>query len=180
MEELWNQEWDFGGYPLNNVESEPTKLGPWPLTFWINTQAALQAGHDDTVRRNLDWWLGQKDGRGFMWWEYRDADPAWQIDHGVIPWLIYGEALNFLVYHLLGYRPEPNGVCFQPRVPEGYAPLSARLRHGSHWIEVTVRGSGAQIARAVVNGQDWPRVTERVVNLDLPTADSTVEIWLEG
>jgi hypothetical protein len=180
MEQLWNQEWDFGGYPLHNVESEPTKLGPWPMTFYIITQAAAEAGVDEVVRRNLDWYLNTKDGRGFMWWEYRDADPDLQIDHGVIPWLIYGEPLTLLVHNLLGYRPGPDTIIIQPHLLPEWKIVQARLRNGEHWLNLTIHHAGPTLARAEINGQPWDRRVRGALDFDIPAEDIDVELWLEN
>ena len=178
MEQLWNQEWDFGGYPLHNVASEPTKLGSWPMTFYFITQANVEARNHETVRRNLNWFMSAKDGRGYMWWEYRDANPDLQIDHGVIPWLIYGEPLNLLVHHMLGYRPVPGGLIIRPRLLPEQKIVTGRMRNGVIWIDLTIYNEGRYIQRVEINGEEWADVTAESVILDLPRSDMKIEIWL--
>lgn len=180
MEQLWNQEWDFGGYPLHNVESEPTKLGPWPMTLYMITQAAAEARAHTTVRRNLDWYLDTKDGKGFMWWEYRDADPALQIDHGVIPWLIYGEPLFLLVHQFLGYRPGPTAIALRPHLLPEWREVKARIRNGSHWLDLELHNSGRVIHRVEVNGRPWKQFSGEEVELNLLQEDTRVEVWMKA
>jgi hypothetical protein len=178
LESLWNQEWDFGGYPLHNVDSEPTKLGGHLLPIQLITQAALEARRFDIFRRNIRWLLNTKDGRGYTWWEYRDADPAMQIDHGIPPWFGFAEPLVMFIYHLLGYRPKPAEIVIQPHLPPELTSVKAHLKCGRHWIDLQIHNEGRYVTSALVGGEAWTRFTSEAVSLDLPSEDLTVEIWL--
>jgi len=177
MEELWNDEWDFGGYGLHNANSEISKMGPWPMSFYMITQAAVEAQNWDTVRRNLDWVMNTPDGRGYMWWEYRDADPERQIDHGVIPWLIYGEAVALIVRNILGYQPLPNSIRIRPRLLPETVDVSASLRFGHHSVALTIHNGGTDVLRATVNGESVPVTDAGTLELPVPSADIEVEVW---
>jgi hypothetical protein len=179
VELLWNQEWDFGGYPLHNVESEPTKSGAWPMILYFVTQAALQARHYDTARRNLDWMLATKDGRGYAWWEYRDADPALQIDHGIVPWIIYAEPIILFVHHLLGFRPTPDEIIVEPHLLPQIRTAQARLRVGAHSVALALHNGGRHVSRVEINGQPSLAFDGDRARLPIPSADVQVEVWLE-
>ena len=150
------------------------------MIFYFVTQAALEARAYDTVRRNLDWITSTPDGRGYMWWEYRDADPELQIDHGATPWLIYGEPLTLLVHNMLGYRPEPDRVVIRPRLLPELAQVSARLRLGPHRLNLTIHNGGPVVQRVTVDGQEWLEISTGRAVLALPTADTDVEMWLSA
>ena len=177
MEALWNDEWDFGGYGLHNANSEITKLGPWPMSFYMITQAAVEAGNWDTVRRNIEWVMNTPDGRGYMWWEYRDADPERQIDHGVIPWLAFGEAVALIVRNIVGFQPLPNGVLIRPRLIPGSGGGSAPLRVGKHTLDLTIHNGGRDVVRATVDGSPHSVTDSGALELAVPNADMRVEIW---
>ena len=178
MELLWNAEWDFGGYALHHPGSDPTKVGAWPMIFYFVTQAALETRNYDIVRRNFDWILSTKDGRGYTWWEYRDADPALQIDHGITPWFIYGEALFTFVHHMLGYRPSPNAITICPHLLPEFKQISARLRCGDHWLTLKLHSAGPCIERVSVEGAPVRKQTTDSVEIGILQNDATVEIWL--
>ncbi|MFZ0544474.1 MAG: hypothetical protein WAM60_03515 [Candidatus Promineifilaceae bacterium] len=178
MESLWNFNWDFGGYPLHHPGSDPTKQGAWPMIFYFVTQAALEAREYDTVRRNLDWILSTKDGRGYTWWEYRDADPALQIDHGITPWFSYGEAVFMFVHHLLGYRPGPDQITIAPHLLPEMKTVTARLRQGQWWLDLTIHNNGRYIDKAERNGRPHNNCHRETITMDVLEENSQVEIWL--
>lgn len=180
MESLWNFEWDFGGYPLHHPGSEPTKLGSWPMIFYFVTQAALEAREYDTVRRNLRWILSTKDGRGYTWWEYRDADPELQIDHGIAPWFGYGEPVFMFVHHLLGYRPGPESITLNPHLLPELKEVSAHMRCGPHWVNLRYHNNGQRIQKVEVNGKNWTRFTSESVTIEIPSSDVIVETWSQA
>ncbi len=177
MEALWNDEWDFGGYGLQNANSEISKAGAWFMSFYMITQAAVEAEHWDTVKRNLEWVMNTQDGRGYMWWEYRDADPDRQIDHGVIPWLSFGEAATLLVRNILGFQPLPDGILIRPRLVPGTGTVSASLRIGGHTLNVTINNGGRDVVRATIDGEPHPIGSSDGLLLSVPEADARVEIW---
>jgi hypothetical protein len=149
------------------------------MIFYFVTQAALEARDYATARRNLDWILSTKDGRGYTWWEYRDADPALQIDHGITPWFSYGEAVFMFIHHLLGYRPGPQRILIAPHLLPEMKEVCARLRHGAHWIDLQIHNQGRFVAHAEVSGAAPVRCRRDTVLLDTPKADTHVEIWLQ-
>jgi len=177
MEALWNNEWDFGGYCLQNATSEISKLGAWPMSFYMITQAAVEAGNWDTVRRNLEWVMNTPDGRGYMWWEYRDADPKLQIDHGVIPWLAFGEAATLLVRNVLGFQPLPDGIRIGPRLLPETDEVGASMRFGPHTITLTIHNDGPDVLRATVDGESVPVSDAGILELPIPNSDIEVELW---
>jgi hypothetical protein len=179
MEQLWNQEWDFGGYPLHHAGSEPTKLGSHMLPFHLITQAALVGRQYDTVRRNLNYYLTTYEGRGYTWWEYRDADPELQIDHGMIPWFVFSEPMTFFIHDLVGYRPGPDALTISPHLLPEMENITTHLRFGSHWVDLRLYNHGRFINRVNVDGKTWKRFDPDHVFLDVPQSDLDVEIWLE-
>lgn len=179
MESMWNMEWDFGGYPLHHPGSDPTKKGSWPMIFYFVTQAALEARAYDTVRRNLDWILNTKDGRGYTWWEYRDADPQLQIDHGIAPWFSYGESIFMFIHHLLGYRPGPRNIQIAPHLLPEMKEVRARLRNGAHWIDLQIHNEGRYIGNGRMEGDASLTCHRESVLFDIPDEDIHVEIWLQ-
>lgn len=179
MEALWNDEWDFGGYGLQNANSEISKAGAWFMSFYMITQAAVEAENWDTVTRNIKWVMNTADSGGYMWWEYRDADPDRQIDHGVIPWLSFGEAVTLLVRNILGFQPLPDGVLIRPRLIPGKGPVSASLRVGGHTVDVTIHNGGRDVVRATIDGEPHPIGSSEGLLIPVPEADARVEIWTE-
>ncbi|GMQ93838.1 MAG: hypothetical protein BMS9Abin12_1318 [Acidimicrobiia bacterium] len=177
MEQLWNEEWDFGGYGLHNSSSEISKVGPWPMSFYMITQGAVEARNWDTVRRNIDWVMSNADGRGYMWWEYRDANPEFQIDHGIIPWLAYGEAISLLVRNMLGYQPLSDGIEIRPRLLPETTEVSASLRFGSHRVGLVVHNEGPDVVRAVLDGEVVQVGTTEPLKLPVPERDIEIEVW---
>lgn len=179
MESLWNIEWDFGGYPLHHPGSDPTKKGAWPMIFYFVTQAALEARAYDTVRRNLEWILSTKDGRGYTWWEYRDADPELQIDHGITPWFSYGESVFMFVHHLLGYRPGPERITIAPHLLPEMKEVDANVCLGARRIALKIHNGGRFVGKARVDGPSRAHCRRHSVQVEVPDADMQVEIWLQ-
>jgi hypothetical protein len=130
------------------------------------------------VRRNLDWILSTPDGRGYTWWEYRDADPTRQIDHGIVPWIIYAEPIILCVHHLLGFRPNPQGITIRPHLLPDMKEVTARLRYGAGWVELAMHNSGPVIKQVRVNGENWSDCDDFEVTLAAPKGDLQVEVWL--
>lgn len=178
MEQLWNQEWDFGGYPLQHAGSEPTKLGAHTLPWQVITQAALLAREYDTVRRNLAYFLQTPEGQGYTWWEYRDADAALQIDHGITSWFIFAEPMTFFVHDLIGYRPGPEGITIWPHLLPEMEEVRARLRFGAHWLRLHIHNAGPVVQRATVDGRPHAELSSDRVFLPLLEADTALEIWM--
>jgi hypothetical protein len=179
MESLWNFEWDFGGYPLHHPGSDPTKTGSWPMIFYFVTQAALEARDYDLVRRNLNWILSTKDGRGYTWWEYRDADPTLQIDHGITPWFSYGEAVFMFIHHLLGYRPGPTVITIAPHLLPEMKTVQTRLRCGEWWLDLKIHNNGRYIDHVEINGRPHLDYQQESIQINTLQEDSRVDIWLE-
>jgi hypothetical protein len=113
-----------------------------------------------------------------MWWEYIDAEPELQIDHGVIPWLIYGEPLNLLVHHMLGYRPLPDGILIQPHLLPELGFVSAKIRNGSNLLNLSIHNKGRYVQRAELDGKVLPEISADNIFFEVPESDVTVEIWL--
>jgi hypothetical protein len=131
------------------------------------------------VRRNLNWILSTKDGWGYTWWEYRDADPKLQIDHGITPWFSYGEAVFMYIHHLLGYRPGPETITIAPHLLPEMKRVEARLRCGEWWLDLVIHHNGRYVERAEVNGRNHENCLRETITLALLEEDSRVEIWLQ-
>lgn len=180
METMWNEEWDFGGYPFHRSESEPILLGAWPMTLYVITQAATEARQYDIVRRNIDFMLTTKEGRGYTWWEYRDAYPDQQVDYGFDVNFAYGDPVLLFVHHIIGYRPDVDNLILFPHLLPELEEVSARLRSGKYWLDLHYHNQGRYITKVEVNGEPWLNFTSDKVKLDVPASDIKVEIWLSS
>lgn len=131
LETLWNQAWKGGGYGRYHFTSEPDSPGPWPFASLFIARAAVETGDFAAVRRILNWMNSLPGAAAGSWLEFygrRLAPPFPQV--GVIPWT-WAEIIHLVIHHLLGVRPESDGIHLRPRLPADLGPVRA---------EISVRG----------------------------------------
>jgi len=128
VEKLWNQRWTGGGYGRYDVTSEPDSPGPWPFATLFVMRAYAEMGAWDKVWRGVDWLLNVQGARAGTWLEFygeRPSPPLPQVSYIVWNW---AEILMFLVTHLAGVTPQPNGIRVRPRLAPGLDRMDAHLR----------------------------------------------------
>ncbi len=119
MEQLWNQQWDIGGYGRYHVSSEPDSPGPWPFASLFVARALAEAGDGEKVWRVLRWLNSVPGGVSGAWFEFygpRPCPPCPQV--GIIPWT-WAEMLGLLVEHVAGVRPRGDGLHIRPQLLPG-------------------------------------------------------------
>jgi hypothetical protein len=170
VEPLWNQEWQTGGYGRYHASSEPDSPGGWPFASIFVARAAVEAGVPERAWRVLGWLDAATGAAAGSWFEFygpRSSPPYPQV--GIVPWT-WSEVLALLVEHVLGVRPEADGLRVAPRLLPGLDHASGRVRLGSGMLTVNVRRehAAAPSARARVSGR---LVAERAAGeIDVPRA----------
>ncbi|MDQ5978361.1 MAG: hypothetical protein QG602_1335 [Verrucomicrobiota bacterium] len=151
LEQLWNQAGNGGGYGRYNMTSEPDSPGGWPFASLFVARAAVEAGDDAKVRRILGW-LDTLDGAtAGAWFEFygeRIAPPLPQV--GIVVWN-WAELVVLYVQHILGVRPEEDGVRIRPRLLAGLssAEVTFTIRGRRRRLRVTGKERGGQVAIAL-------------------------------
>ncbi len=154
MEELWNQQWDIGGYGRYHVSSEPDSPGPWPFASLFVARAYAEAGNGEKVWRVLKWLDSVPGGKAGAWFEFygpRPSPPCPQV--GVIPWT-WAEMLLLLMHHVLGFRPGADGFLLRPRLLPGMERIEGQIPlRGSHVHIVVQRGQSSADCRFRTDGR---------------------------
>lgn len=176
LETLWNQRWRTGGYGRYHVSSEPDSPGAWPFASLFVARAYLEAGDGDKALRVLRWLRAVEGGDSGSWFEFygpRPIPPCPQV--GIVPWT-WAEMIIFFVHHLLGVRPDADGLVIRPRLLPGMQGAEAQLTVYGHRLQLTVRRA-ADVAdrRARVDGQEIP-LREAVLHWPVPETDLTIEL----
>jgi hypothetical protein len=143
VDALWNQEWDSGGYGRYHVSSEPDSPGAWPLASAFVARALVEAGDSARTWRVLRWLATTDGGASGAWFEFngpRIAPPFPQV--GIIPWA-WAELVLLFVQHLLGIRPEPDGVRVRPRLLAGIERVHARIPVRDGWLQLELHADAA-------------------------------------
>jgi hypothetical protein len=179
VEELWNQNWDCGGYGRYNVSSEPDAPGPWPFASLFVARAYWEAGEDEKAWRILRWLGETASPRAGSWFEFygpRPTPPCPQV--GIIPWT-WAEIVIFLIHHVFGVRPGIDDLLLRPRLPRGVDWAETSVTIGSHRVYMKLRrakqGEGSTIT---VDEAKQPYSPEGL-RLPRPLADMRVEITQE-
>ncbi|MBU1702007.1 MAG: hypothetical protein KJ970_12580 [Candidatus Eisenbacteria bacterium] len=127
-EELWNQQWEGGGYSRYNITSEAGSPAPWPIATVRIAAAYFENGDDEKVWRALEWIGSAPGSRSGSWFEFYGPSPVPPYPQvGVIPWT-WAEIVRFHIHHLLGVRPELDHLILRPRLLPGMKSMSADLR----------------------------------------------------
>jgi hypothetical protein len=154
LETLWNQRWSIGGYGRYHVTSEPDSPGPWPFATLFIARAYHEAGDYEKAARALQWLLQVQGGEAGSWFEFygpRPVPPCPQV--GIIPWT-WAEIIIFFVHHLLGVRPDVDGLLIRPRLLPELKFVKARLRVHGYKVDLNIRrAEKAEGRTASVNNQ---------------------------
>ena len=179
VEELWNQNWDFGGYGRYHVTSEPDAPGPWPFASLFVARAYWEAGEDEKAWRILHWLGETASPRAGSWFEFygpRPTPPCPQV--GIIPWT-WAEIVIFFIHHVFGVRPGLNDLRLRPRLPRGIDWAETDVTIGAHRLHLKLRrakqGEGNTI---IVDGMKQSYSPEGI-RLPRPQADMHVELVQE-
>jgi hypothetical protein len=138
LENLWNQDWDTGGYGRYHVSSEPDSPGAWPFPSLFIARASLETGDYDRVWRILRWLNSMPGAVSGSWFENygpRLSPPFPQV--GIPPW-IWAEIVQLLVHHVLGVRPRESGLVIRPRLLPGMKRASAVLPVRGRRVKLTI------------------------------------------
>jgi hypothetical protein len=176
-EQLWSQSWEGGGYGRYHASSEADSAGPWPFASLFVARAYVEAGNDDKVWRVLRWLASKPGGIAGTWFEFdgpRLAPPYPQV--GITPWT-WAELVTLCVHHLLGVRPEDEGVTVRPHLLEGLDHMDASLRVRGHRLELEVRRARTESERGGRLGSDDLIWQHQGVRLPLPGSDAKVEVF---
>lgn len=176
VEELWSQWWDGGGYGRYHASSEPDSPGAWPFPSLFVARAHAEAGNDDKVWRVLRWLASTPGGTAGAWFENdgpRIAPPYPQV--GFPPWT-WAEVITLCVHHLLGVRPDSDGVTLRPILLDGLDHMEASLRVQGYRIDLSVRRAGSAETRGGRAGAEQLPWGEEGVRIQPPTSDMEIEI----
>lgn len=176
LERLWDQRWTGGGYGRYHVTSEPDSPGPWPFPSLFVARAYFEAGNGRKTRRVLDWLDRVPGGKSGGWFEFygpRPVPPYPQV--GIVPW-VWAELLFLFVHHMLGVRPEREGLRLRPRLLSGLPSMDASLRLRGGRVELSVlRARRGGRPAFVVDGRKLPYSKSGIV-IPYPIAGKTVRV----
>jgi hypothetical protein len=164
VEELWNQWWEGGGYGRYHASSEPDSPGAWPFASLFVARAYAEAGQDEKVWRVLRWLVSTPGGASGAWFENdgpRIAPPYPQV--GFTPWT-WAELVTLSVHHLLGVRPDLEGITLRPKLLEGLSSMEASLLVRGHRLHISCRAAGKKEEKS------------GSMRIPLPSSDVHVEI----
>ncbi len=139
LESLWNQRWQGGGYGRYHVSSEPDSPGPWPFASLFVARAYLEAGQTAQTERILAWLKSLPGAASGTWHEFygpRPIPPCPQI--GFVGWT-WAEVIILFVHHILGLRPEADGLRIRPRLLPGLPEIQAQVRYRRQRIQLLCR-----------------------------------------
>ncbi len=176
VEELWNQWWEGGGYGRYHASSEPDSPGAWPFPSLFVARAYAEAGNHEKVWRVLRWLASTPGGAAGAWFENdgpRIAPPYPQV--GIPPWT-WAEVITLFVHHLLGVRPDGDGVTLRPILLDGLDRMEASLRVQGHRLDLSVRRAGSAETRGGRAGGEQLPWGEEGVRIPPPTSDTKIEI----
>jgi hypothetical protein len=180
LEVLWSQGWEGGGYGRYHMSGEPDSPGAWPFPSLFIARACVEAGEDEKVWRILRWLRSTSGGRAGAWFENhgpRISPPYPQV--GIPPWT-WAEMITLFVHHLLGVRPDPEGVTLRPRLLEGLGGMEASVSVRNCRLRLAVKPLGGREEQGawVSQGQtrEWQPWGDEGVRLPLLEGELTVEI----
>jgi hypothetical protein len=138
MKELWNQDWDGGGYGRYHYSSEADSAGPWPVASLIVARAWAASGETGEAMKVLDWLStipGAKSGSWFEFYGDRISPPYPQI--GILPWT-WAEMLQLMIYQMLGVKVLEDAILIAPRLPEHINQLECKLKIRNQLVKFKV------------------------------------------
>ena len=176
MDILWNQQWNFGGYSRYNTTSEPDPPAPWPIASLFMARAAVEMGDDDRAWRAIDWVGTIHGGTSGGWFERYGPSitpPAPPVS--VVGW-VWAEVVLLMVHHLMGFRPNLDGIVVRPRLIRGVDHLHTAFMIRGASVDVTVKRSDTPAA--TVNGAK-KEVKNGALTLAYPKKGGHTDIVLE-
>ncbi len=177
IEKLWNERWKGGGYGRYRMSSEPDSPGPWPFPSLFVARAYFEAGKDSKVWRVLRW-LGRVPGGGAgTWFEFygpRPIPPYPQV--GIVPWT-WAEILILIFHHLVGIRPEGNGLRLKPRLLAGMDGFRASVRLRKTRLNLIVERADRRRPGFETGGKFFPYSKEGVF-LSYPDSGIRIRAWI--
>lgn len=178
LEELWNQEWEGGGYARYNISSEPDSPGAWPFASLFVARAYAEARQGEKVMRILRWLETTQGGRAGAWFENdgpRISPPYPQL--GFTPWT-WAEMITLFVHHFLGVRPHSSGLTVRPWLPGEIKAMEANLEVRGHQLHLVLQhATSPETRRWIVEGEEQVWSGGRI-DLPIPTDDLRVEAFL--
>jgi len=176
LDQLWNLHWDGGGYSRYHTSSEPDSAGPWPFASLFVARAYVESGEDDKVWRILRWLARAEGGRAGTWLEFIGSKPSPPCPQaGVTPWT-WAELVTLVIHHLLGVRPDSEGITLRPRLLDGLDGMSASVLVRGHRLDLDVRRAASHAERgAQIRSRRFPW-QDGGVHLPLPSGDAHIEI----
>ncbi len=175
MEELWNQDWEIGGYGRYNFTSEADSSGPWPIASLFIARAYLDIGDYDKVWRVLDWLNtvpGSLSGSWFECYCDRISPPYAQL--GIIPWT-WAEMIMLFVNHILGIRPEEDGIHFSPVILPKLSRINSSIRIGSRKMQMDIKTDSCIVTPCFQCNIPFTKISEREIVLPYSKNDIIVE-----
>jgi len=169
VETLWNQAWTGGGYGRYHYTSEPDSAGPWPFPSLFVARAAVEAGDFGKAWRVLEWLgtlPGAKAGAWFEFYGNRVAPPFPQV--GIIPWT-WAEMVLLLVHHVLGLRPEEDGIRVRPRLLPGMGRIEASFPVRRGRLELDLAEGDGSTRWSFTSDGDILRRSDREAMLKYPS-----------
>ena len=176
MEELWNQRWKTGGYGRYNAGSEADSPGAWPFASIYIARAFVEAGDDAKVWRVLRWLADVPGSIAGSWFEFfgnRIAPPYAQV--GIVPWS-WAELISLYVHHLLGVRPDFEGVTLRPYLLQGLDRINASVLVRGHRLSLDVRRAASAAERGAHVGDQHFAWETGGVRLPAPESDLDVVV----
>jgi len=176
MEEIWNQRWGEGGYGRYNTESEADSAGPWPFASIFVARASAEAGNHDAVWRILRWLANAPGSNAGSWFEFfgnRLAPPYAQ--NGIIPWT-WAEMITLFVHHLVGVRPDLEGLTIRPFLLDGLDGMRATVKVREHELSIDVRRAPSAAKRGTRVGTQFFYWREQGVRVPLPESDLDITV----
>ena len=128
------------------------------------------------VQRVLGWLDTVPGAAAGSWFEFygrRLSPPFPQV--GVIPWT-WAELIHLFIHHMLGVRPEEDGLTVRPRLWPGLGPVRADLGFRGARLELEIEpSSGGGPLHLETNGEILDRGGARGFRLAFPESD----MWMK-
>ncbi|MCP4725377.1 MAG: hypothetical protein GY863_10090 [bacterium] len=175
MEVLWNQDWDIGGYGRYNYTSEADSSGPWPFTALYIARAYTDIGDYEKVWRVLDWLdtiPGASSGSWFEVYCDRVSPPYAQL--GITPWT-WAEMIMLFVNHVLGIRPEEDGIHFKPVMIPTLSNIKGDLRIGSRRMQLEIKTDSGIVTPSFECNLDFSKISDNEIVLPYSKDDIILE-----
>jgi len=176
LEQLWEQDWQGGGYGRYHYSSEPDASGPWPFPSLIIARAYAEAGCFDKVERVLNWLNKVPGALAGSWFEFygqAHSPPFAQI--GIIPWN-WAEMLILLVNHIIGMKLERDFIRIRPRLLPGLSSIDVVIPVRGCRLQLKISGEGVQKTGHRTSGAFLYSADEEV-HLEYPKND--IDCYME-